>query len=344
MSKIYELTPRQVKILKAIVEEYVETAEPVGSKTLAQFEDLNVSSATIRNEMGYLEELGLIYKTHTSSGRVPTEDGYRTYVSYLLKERHKKIKQKHSYPIIDEIFHRNALSKEQAIKEAMSLVTKLTNYTTIVLGVSLYNTRIKRLQFVPIEGRQGVILLVTDKGYVESQKITVPPAIRISDVERVISILNNLLYDTLINEIDDILHKKFQDVEIYDLISSYEKLVGFMVRSFTRMVKDKYFLAGQTNILNQPEFQDIEKIKALVKAIENQEILRAVDVNQHGISVKIGDENEILAMKDCTVISVPYEYGQNERGAIAVIGPTRMEYQKVIPLLEYIAEMIKAIT
>lgn len=344
MSKIYELTPRQVKILKAIVEEYVETAEPVGSKTLAQFEDLNVSSATIRNEMGYLEELGLIYKTHTSSGRVPTEDGYRTYVSYLLKERHQKIKQKHSYPIIDEIFHRNALSKEQAIKEAMSLVTKLTNYTTIVLGVSSYNTRIKRLQFVPIEGRQGVILLVTDKGYVESQKITVPPAIRISDVDRVISILNNLLYDTLINEIDDILHKKFQDVEIYDLISSYEKLVGFMVRSFTRMVKDKYFLAGQTNILNQPEFQDIEKIKALVKAIENQEILRAVDVNQHGISVKIGDENEILAMKDCTVISVPYEYGQNERGAIAVIGPTRMEYQKVIPLLEYIAEMIKAIT
>lgn len=335
-----ELTERQKKILKAIVEEYVETTEPVGSKTLTQFEHLNVSSATIRNEMAYLEELGLIYKPHTSSGRVPTEEGYRVYVCHLLQEL-KQSPQK-SFPVIDEIFRRNAFSKEQAIKEAMALVTKLTNYTTIVLGVSSYNTRIKRLQFVPIEGRQGVILLVTDKGYVESQKITVPPAIRISDVERVISILNTLLYDTLISEIDDVLREKLQNIEIYDLLSSYEKLVGLMVRSFAEMVKDKFFLAGQTNILNQPEFQDIEKIKVLVTAIENQEILRAVDVNKQGISVKIGDDNEVLAMKDCTVISVPYEYGENERGAIAVVGPTRMEYQKVIPLLEYIAKLIKA--
>lgn len=335
------ITDRQIKVLKAIVEEYVETAEPVGSKSLATLEELPYSSATIRNEMSYLEEVGLIYKTHTSSGRVPTEDGYRVYVRSIMKE---KDRIRTSYPIIDEIFRRNAFSKEQAIKEAMSLVTKLTDYTSIVLGLSSYNTRIKKLQFVPIEGRYGVILMVTDKGYVESKKIIIPEAIRLQDVERVIILLNDLLHDTLITEIDTVLKDKLQEIEVQEMLIAYEKLVSVMVQSFANMAKDKFFLAGQTNILNQPEFQDVDKIKALVKSIENQEILKVVNLNQPGISVKIGQENEIKAMQDCTVITVPYEYGNNEKGAIAVVGPTRMEYQKIIPLLEYIAELIKTMT
>lgn len=329
---------RQMLVLKAIVEEYVRTAEPVGSKFLSTLPSLNFSSATIRNDMVNLEEAGLIYKTHTSSGRVPTEEGYRLYVKGYLKAPHTN---QFDYPMIDEIFERDIVSKEQAIKEAMKLVTELTNYATIVLGSSSYQMRIKRLEFIPMDERHGVILMVTDKGYVESKKILIPEAIKAKDIERVIKLLNELLVNVAITDIDDVLKEKLQEAEIRDLILYYEKLVGVLVRAFTSMAQDKYFLSGQTNILSLPEFQDIDKVKDLVSAIENQEILQVVNIASSGITVKIGRENTIKAMQDCTVITVPYEYGNNERGAIAVFGPTRMEYQKVIPLLEYIAQVIK---
>lgn len=336
------LTNRQNKILKAIIEEYVQTAEPVGSKSLTELEWLPYSSATIRNEMSYLEELGLIYKTHSSSGRVPTEEGYRVYVEMILLSE-KQINDI-SYPVIDQIFSRNQYNVEQAIKESMALITKLTDYTTVVLGVTAYNTRIKKLEFVALDGPYGVLLMVTDKGYVESQRITLPEAIRPQDIERVTAVLNNVLQDCLISEIDTVLEEKLKNGEIDNLLYAYDKLLSAMVNSLVKLPKDKFFLSGQTNMLNQPEFQDVDKIKALVKSIENQEILQALDLSGDKISVKIGDENKILAMKDCTVITVPYKYGDNEKGAIAVIGPTRMEYQKVIPLLEYVAELIKNMT
>lgn len=332
------ISNRQMLILKAIVEEYVRTAEPVGSKVLATHPALTFSSATIRNDMMELEEAGLIYKTHTSSGRVPTEEGYRLYVKWYLQHPQS---QRYEYPMIDEIFEKDIVSKEQAIKEAMKLVTELTNYATIVLGSSSYQMRIKRLEFIGIDDRHGVILMVTDKGYVESKKILIPEAIRTKDIERVIKLLNELLKDVCITDIDETLKMKFQEEEIRDLILYYEKLVGVLVRAFASMAQDKYYLSGQTNILSLPEFQDIDKVKDLVSAIENQEILQVVNVASSGITVKIGRENTIKAMQDCTVITVPYEYGNNEKGAIAVFGPTRMEYQKVIPLLEYIAEVIK---
>lgn len=332
------ISERQMLVLKAIVEEYVRTAEPVGSKFLSTLPLLSFSSATIRNDMVDLEDAGLIYKTHTSSGRVPTEEGYRLYVKWYLKAPHP---EQFDYPMIDEIFERDIVSKEQAIKEAMKLVTELTNYATIVLGSSSYQMRIKRLEFIPIDDRHGVILMVTDKGYVESKKIIIPEAIKPKDIERVIKLLNELLVNVAITDIDDVLKEKLQEAEIRDLILYYEKLVGVLVRAFTSMAQDKYYLSGQTNILSLPEFQDISKVKDLVSAIENQEILQVVNIASSGITVKIGRENTIKAMQDCTVITVPYEYGNNEKGAIAVFGPTRMEYQKVIPLLEYIAQVIK---
>ncbi|MDD3106550.1 MAG: heat-inducible transcriptional repressor HrcA [Bacilli bacterium] len=336
------LSARQTMVLKAIVEEYVKTNEPVGSKTLTDRPEfaLNVSPATIRNDMVELEQLGLILKTHTSSGRVPSEEGYRVYVTEILNEKTNKIDK---FPLIDEIFERDLISREQAIKESMSLVTELTNYAAVVLGSSSYNSRIKKIQFISLSQRHAVIMLVTDRGYVESKKIIVPEDISIRDIERTIIFLNEILRDCPIAKIDETIKKHLEDESFQAYVEYYDDLISALVRMFTDMVQDKYFLSGQSKILSQPEFQNISKVKDLLNAIEHQEIIKAINMTERGISVRIGRDNQIQAMRDCTVITIPYELDNGEYGAIAVIGPTRMEYQKVIPLLEYIAKNIKKV-
>jgi heat-inducible transcriptional repressor len=336
------LSARQTMVLKAIVEEYVKTNEPVGSKTLTDRPEfaLKVSPATIRNDMVELEQLGLIVKTHTSSGRVPSEEGYRVYVHEILNERSNGFEK---FPMIDEIFERDLISREQAIKESMSLVTELTNYAAIVLGQSSYNSRIKKIQFISLTERYAVVMLVTDRGYVESKKIIVPEDISIRDIERTIGFLNEILTDCPISKIDETIKKHLDDESFNSYIEYYDDLISALVRMFTEMVQDKYFLSGQSNILSQPEFQNISKVKDLLAAIEHQEIIKAVNMSERGISVRIGRDNQIQSMRDCTVITVPYEIENGEYGAIAIIGPTRMEYQKVIPLLEYIAKNIKKV-
>ncbi|MGD9604606.1 MAG: heat-inducible transcriptional repressor HrcA [Bacilli bacterium] len=336
------LSSRQTMVLKAIVEEYVKTNEPVGSKTLTDRPEfaLNVSPATIRNDMVELEQLGLILKTHTSSGRIPSEEGYRVYVQEILNERTSKIEK---FPLIDEIFERDLISREQAIKESMTLVTELTNYASIVLGSSSQNAKIKKIQFISLSERYAVIMLVTDRGYVESKKIIVPEDISIRDIERTIAFLNDILIDCPISKIDEEIKKHFEDDGFNSYIEYYDDLISALVRMFTDMVQDKYFLSGQSKILSQPEFQNIGKVKDLLSAIEHQEIIKAINMSEQGISVRIGRDNQIQAMRDCTIITVPYELENGEHGAIAVIGPTRMEYQKVIPLLEYIAKNIKKV-
>ncbi len=332
------ITSRQRKVLKWIIEEYVRTTEPVGSKFLAALPEFGLSSATIRNEMAELEAMGLIIKTHTSSGRVPSEEGYRIYVKDLIEN----VNVTNDYfPLIDEIFEKEAFSKEHAIKQSMALVTELTNYAAIVLGGAAYNSRIKKLQIVSINDRFAVILMVTDQGYVESKKILIPEEINVSDIEKIINILNEILFDCPISEIDFVLREKLHNHEILRQVEYYDELIGVLVRAFSDMAHDKYFLSGKTNILTQPEFQNVDKIRSLFDAIERQEILKVINVSSSGITVKIGQENQIKAMEECTIISVPFTNEYGEKGAIAVIGPTRMEYQKIIPLLNYIAANIK---
>ena len=338
------LSNRQLLVLKAIVEEYVKTNEPVGSRAVCERpEFLNrVSSATIRNDMMRLEELNLLTKTHTSSGRVPSEEGYRTYVKMIINN--DDLDYPDSYPLIDEIFNRNATSREQAIKESINLISDLTNYMGMALGKASYNARIKRLQFVPLGRSLAVVLMVTDHGYVESKKIIIPNNINQKDIDRVIGLLNDYLYNCPISEIDRVLKYKLSTDLINNNLDYYEELMSVFVRLFTEMARDKFFLAGQSNMLNHPEFQNVEKIHDLMDAIERQELVEVIKVSNNGITVRIGKENQIKAMQDCTVISVPYETENGDSGAIAIFGPTRMEYRKVIPLLEYIAKHIKNIT
>ncbi len=341
------LTERQKKVLSAIIEEFVRTNEPVGSKSLTERPELmlDYSSATIRNEMAYLEEKGYIMKTHTSSGRVPSEEGYRFYVSEIVNNKSIKIAENiETFPLVDDIIERNLLSREQAIQESMALVAEMTKYTAVVMGPSGYNARIRKIQFVHLYECYAVIIMVTDKGNVENKKIIIPEYINIKDVEKVIAYLNNILYDCPISEIYDRIKEEADNSHIRDYISYYDELVAAFVRTLTSMAKDDVYTSGKNNIFSQPEFKDMNKIKDLLMTIEQEEFAKIVSYTDEGLTVKIGNDNELSVMKDCSVISVPYELSNGDLGRIAVIGPMRMEYQKIIPLLEYIAKNIKKIS
>ena len=231
------LSNRQLNVLKIIVEEYVKTNEPVGSKAICDL--LNVSSATIRNDMMYLESLGLLAKTHTSSGRVPSEEGYRIYVQMLMNDKDAiEEEDSQTFPLIDEIFNRNQYSREQAIKESINLVSGLTNYMSMALGKNSYNALIKKLQFVSLGGRYAVIIMVTDKGYVESKKIYIPDNINLRDVDKVVGLLNEYLYNCPINQIDYVLREKISSDAIISNIDYYEDLMSVFVTIFTDMAQD----------------------------------------------------------------------------------------------------------
>lgn len=334
------LSDRQKLVLKAIIEEYVKTNEPVGSRTLSKRDELAFSPATLRNDMADLEDLGYLEKTHTSSGRVPSEKGYRLYVEEILNEKETT---QYTFPMIDDIFKRSELSKEDAINESMALVSNLTNYATVVLGQTALNSKIKKLQFISLQDRFAIILMITDQGHVESKRIIVPDGLSIREIEKVVNILDEVLHDCLVSEIEDKIKYEIDNEDIHDFLVYREDLVNAFVSAFSEMVKDRYSVKGQTNILAQPEFQNVEKMRELLNAIEQKEILKVIRYDDSGITIRIGQENEVKALQDCTVITVPYVSASGERGAISVFGPTRMEYDKIIPLLDYIAKNIKKI-
>ncbi|MGM9900025.1 MAG: heat-inducible transcriptional repressor HrcA [Bacilli bacterium] len=334
------LTEREKLVLIAIVEEYVKTNEPVGSLALSKRPELNFSTATLRNDMAALEEMDYLEKKHTSSGRIPSEKGYRLYIEEVMK---RDLNKNSNFPMIDEIFNRPNITGEQALYESMELVAQLTNYASITLGKTAYSSRIKKLEFISLKGNQAVILMVTDLGHVESKKILVPDSISINEVEKVVKVLDEVLHNALVSDIKNIIYDPSLSTSVKEYLNYHEKLVASFVNAFTDMATDKFHMSGRYNILSQPEFQDIEKAKAIFKVLEEKNIVRAINSDTTGLTIKIGTENEVKVMQDCSIITVPYESSDGTLGSISILGPTRMEYVKVIPLLEYIAKNMKKI-
>ena len=334
------ITERQKLVLIAIVEEFVKTNEPVGSLTLSKRPELKFSTATLRNDMAALEEMEYLEKTHTSSGRIPSEKGYRMYVEEIMRRNYTKSSE---FPMLDEIFERPNISSEQALYESMDMISQLTNYATITLGKTAYTSRIKKLEFISIRDNQAVILMVTDAGHVESKKILVPEMISKRELSKMVSVLDHVLHNVLISDIKNIMSSPNLTDEIKEYLLYHEDLVNTFLNAFIDMAGDKFRMSGRYNILSQPEFQDISKVKALFDAMEKKDVIRAIKADASGLTIRIGTENEIKVMKDCSIVTVPYESKDGSIGTISILGPTRMEYVKVIPLLEYIAKNIKKI-
>jgi len=327
------LSKRQELVLKLTIEEYVKSAEPVGSRTLSKL--LDFSSATIRNEMADLEELGYLEKTHTSSGRIPSDFGYHYYIEKILAD---KDSMSDGFSIIDELFSNKDIKRDEAIKQAMNLLSQMTNYTTISLGRSAYGSKIKKIELLPLYDNVALLIIVTNLGHVESKNIKIPINTDIEDMKRVIEIFNDILFDCPISKVSEKLHYEIDKQKIKDMLIYNKSIIDAFLDAFTKFTQSDYYLAGQSKMLNQPDFKDIDRVRELLSFFEMNDIFKLVENTKNtGLSVTIGKENSVNAMRDCTVISVPYHLSGTEKGTIAIVGPTRMEYQKVIPLIKYLA-------
>ncbi|MED1438697.1 heat-inducible transcriptional repressor HrcA [Aeribacillus composti] len=328
------LTDRQLLILQIIIDDFIQYAQPVGSRSLSKKESITFSSATIRNEMADLEELGLIEKTHTSSGRVPSEKGYRYYVDHLLSP--KKLTKK-EVMAIRSIFAEKIYELETLVQKSAQILSELTSYTAIVLGPKVSENRLKRLQIVPINEDKAVAIFVTNTGHVENKMITFPEKIDMSELEKIVNILNEKLAGVPLSELKDKIYKEIANI-LRKHIRNYDILLK-LITGTLNVGHEKIYFGGKTNILSQPEFRDVSQIQTFLDFIEQEdELYDLLKTNPSGITVKIGTENKISAMENCSLITATYSIGEKQIGTVAVLGPKRMDYSRVISLLKFFSK------
>jgi len=325
---------RQNKLLKAIVESYIKNVKPVGSKSLCEM--FNCSSATIRNDMSYLEELGYLEKTHTSSGRIPSEKGYNYYVENLMKP--KEITGE-DFMKLQTILNNKELVLTDAINKCMEIISDITNYTSIVLGKNSSNNILKQISMIPIDNKRVVAVLVTNTGHVENKQTIIPDDISIKEVVKTCEIINKSLVGTPLNDVLEKLEFVIKP-EIAKTMAKYEELCNFFYDAFSDFSKEKddVFFGGKTNILKQPEYNEPEKIKEIISKLENIDLVKNIETDDKEIKVYIGNDNNFDP--DTTVIKTSYNVN-GEVGTLAIIGPKRMEYDKVVTLLNFLKNYIE---
>lgn len=327
------ITERQVSLLKIIVEEYIKTARPVGSKAIC--EKLKCSSATIRNEMSVLEELGLLEKTHTSSGRIPSDNGYRYYVDNIMvpKELNGDDMLK-----LQTIFKNNSLMLNDVVLRSMEIISELTNYTTIVLGSSSKENLLSKMEVVPLNGNKFLAIVITDKGHVEHRNMEMNENISIDEIRKTVELINKLIVGTPIDEI--CLKLEF---EIKPIIGTYIKQHDAIYNAFYNALNDfkeeaSFKVSGASNILMQPEFSNADRIRDIISKFEDKNLVSSIKEEESGVNIYIGSENTL----DDDVAIIKTKYSVNgEEGTIALIGPKRMEYDRATSLLNYIKKNIE---
>ena len=327
------LTERQNKILKLIVERYIKEPIPVGSKVISK--ELNCSSATVRNEMGELEKLGLLEKTHTSSGRVPSEAGYRYYVDNLMELKKMNAEDMLKLQIV---FKNQQLALSDVITKSLQVISDMMNYTTVVLGSKSHENNLKQVEAIPIDEENLTVIIVTDRGHVEHKNIRLQE-VSLEDVQKTVGLINNLISGTPIDEVSKKLEFEIKPI-IGNYVKQHEQLYNAFYHVFTDFTNQEVNIMGRHKMLEQPEFSsNVEKIKSVYNKLEDNEFLKNIEEDDDNIiKVYIGNENNIDS--DVTVIKTKYKKG-NEEGTIAIIGPKRMEYDRVVGLLEYMKENIE---
>ncbi|WP_134686935.1 heat-inducible transcriptional repressor HrcA [Brevibacillus migulae] len=328
------LTDRQRMILSAIIDNYIQSAEPVGSRTISKREGVGFSSATIRNEMADLEELGYLEQPHTSAGRVPSTKGYRFYVDNLIQPRN--ISEKDLFNI-KQVFADRISKMEQAIESTASILSQVTNYTSIVLGPEMFEHRLKHIQIVPLSESQAVAIIVTHTGRVENKLLDLPVGVHPGEIEKLVNILNAKLVDVPLWQLRQRIYQEIAG-EMRRHVEQYEEMLHMLENSFMTEEADRVFLRGATKIMNQPEFRDVDKVKDIMELFEqNDQLIRLLDSPAEGLQVRIGQENGLDAIKECSIVTTPYYIGGKAIGVVGILGPTRMEYDKVISVLDYLA-------
>ena len=327
------LSARQKELLKLIVEDYIKTARPISSNSLCKI--LNCSSATIRNEMALLEEIGLIEKTHISSGRIPSEKGYRYYVDNIMKP--KELTGEDVLKL-QQVFQNKSLVLTDAISKSMEIISEITNYTAVILGSTSADNRLTKVEVVPVSDNQLVAIVITDKGHVQHKNIMLQESVALEEVKQTVDLINKLVVGVPIDEVSITLEYQVKPI-IANYVKQHEVLYNAFYNAFSDFANaSNVQMSGKKNILMQPEFDNTEKIKQTLDKFDDKKIINSIKEDDNGINIYIGSENDID--EDLTVVKTKYN-NNGEEGTIALIGPKRMEYDHVVTLLNYIKENLE---
>lgn len=332
------LTERQRMILTAIVDDYIRSAEPVGSRSISKRGDVGYSPATIRNEMADLEELGFLEQPHTSAGRIPSHKGYRYYVDHLAP---LNLLAPEEFKQLKAFFADKLNAIEQVIQHAGTILSHMTNYTSILLGPEVFHTSLRHFQLLPLNENTAVAIIVTSTGQVENKTVTIPAGVSISDMEKVVNLLNRKLAGVPIYKLKSALYNEIGQ-EMQRHVDHFEELMSVVDEALeSGQEGQRLFLSGATNMLIQPEFRDVDKVKSILDLFEETPTLMkmmASASNGSGIQVRIGGENDHEAFANCSLITATYAIEGEAVGTIGILGPTRMDYARVIGILDILSK------
>lgn len=327
---------RKIKILQAIINDYIHTGDPVGSRTIAKKYNLGVGSATIRNEMADLEDMGYLEQPHASAGRVPSSKGYRLYVDNLMESQ--LLTQEENLKIKQYIIDSAMLEVDKIVRQTSSLLSELTKLTCIIQTPSVKKSFIKSLQLMKVDDTTLVSVIITDTGAIKNHIIRVNKAPTTEELNKINFVINKRLVNLCIEQINlKVINKLKEDLQGYDEL--FNALLTPLYETLKNATDSPdLIMEGTTNIFNYPEYNDIEKAKEMLSLFNDKDSLRDLLKTNEDITIKIGEENFQPQAKECSIISAEYSLGNRPIGTIGLIGPRRIDYSKVIAIM---AEIVK---
>ena len=329
---------RKVLILQAIIDDYIMTAMPVGSRTISRKSGVGFSPATIRNEMSDLEELGYLDQPHTSAGRVPSNKAYRLYVDHLMKTVKLSSNER-------EQMHEHLVSKskqvEGVIRSAASVLSDATKYTSVIVAPKLGTLRIRHVQLVPVADKTALMIIVTSAGIVKDALIRVPEGLDADDLYSISRMLTEKLADKPLEAVRQAFSEMLRSAE------QNRRLLGEALQVIEKRLESEegapdVIVGGSSNLLDYPEYSDVTKAKHFLSVLESKETLRRLVSRDGGmeITIRIGPENQVPALSDCSIVTASYRVGDHSTGTLGIIGPTRMNYNRVISVLDFMGRAL----
>ncbi len=329
------LSERKQQILRSVVINYVKTAEPVGSRTVSRSHKMGLSSATIRNEMADLEEMGYLVQPHTSAGRIPTQLGYRYYVDNLMDV--DDLSADEDLVLSSSLSAEKMREIEQIINNSAKVLSSATNQTSLIMGPQFKKSAFHQLRILPLDEKRSLVVLITDTGFIKNKVIDMQQQLSQAELQQVVSYLNQKLYGLTIDQVTTSLINELKR-DLFRRLEILEQAFILLEESLKEEKQIRVFLGGTTNILNQPEFKDVDKIRRMLNLFEQEPLLFKIledtsNVSEDDIVVRIGSENDHEDIKECTLITGTYKIHDKTLGTVGVLGPTRMDYSRVISVM-----------
>jgi heat-inducible transcriptional repressor len=341
---VLKLTPRDQTVLEAVITDYIETGEPVGSRTISKRSAMSVSPATIRNVMADLEEMGLLHQPHTSAGRIPTVKGLRLYLDSIMPSRQLDKQERES---IREALQNKPQDMKDLLHRTSRILSQYCRQTGVVLWPRLTVTRFKHLEFIRVGSRHIMVILISKAGLIQQTHIEWPEEIAQAELDKYSQYVNELLQDVLISRVKErILEEMRSEKGLFDQL--FSRALEMAQRAIQSTIEGSdIYIDGQANLFNNPEFADVERMRRILHTFEDKSrIIRMLDITlkaSTGIQIILGTESELQEMQEMSLVSSPYGHGETPMGILGVIGPLRMDYSRIIPVVEFTAKFLSQI-